>query len=123
MILIADDDPFYSQDLQAILLREKYSEILIVRTGQQVVGLVPDKAVPDLIVLDMMIPYHKDDFEGAMPPASSQEARGLRVARELRENGYDMSRIVVITALLDDTVSAQMRQLGVKHILFKPVKL
>lgn len=122
MILIADDDPFYSEDLEAILRRGKYPAVKVVATGEEVVALVPEHVVPDLIVLDMMIPYQKDDFDGAMPPAPGEEARGLRVARELKENGYDMSRIVVITALLDDTVSTQLRQLGVQHVLFKPVE-
>jgi CheY-like chemotaxis protein len=122
MILIADDDIYYSEDLKAILEGEGYQEVRVVHTGHDAVSFVEKFPAPDAIVLDMMIPYGQSDYEGAMPPGPTAEPRGVRVARELAARGFDLSRVVVITALSYESYHDQMRQIGLKNIYTKPVE-
>lgn len=121
MILIVDDDRSYVEALSTLLLNVGgYEEVRIAYTGKDALDIV--RAVtPDAIVLDMMIPYDQDDINGASVPAPTQEPRGLLVAREMKGLGFDLSRAVAITALPDESVRGVLEDVGIRHVLTKPV--
>lgn len=122
MILIVDDDPSYSEDLKAILNDTGYPDVRVAATGVEAINVVRGSPKPEAIVLDMMIPYDAEDQNGALPPLPQEEVRGVRVARELAQLGFELSRIIVITALAEESKLKPARDLGLTHILIKPVE-
>ncbi len=122
MILIADDDFEYTKAFLDVLRVEGYRDVRVAGTGSETISLIAQGLCPDVIVLDMMIPYEENDFKGALPPEQGEEPRGVRVTRELVDRGYRASQIVVITALLDSDLSLRaLQKLGVRYIFTKPV--
>ncbi|MBM3335434.1 response regulator [Candidatus Sumerlaeota bacterium] len=124
MILIADDDPVYVQGLREILIRRAgYEDVRDVATGERVISFVRDQPAPDVLILDMMLPWNDTDLIGARPPAEDQDLRGFQVITELCKTSFDVSRIVVITAYYVPEIANWLREKGLTHILFKPAPI
>lgn len=123
MILIADDDQFYVEDLKAVLQGEGFSDIVVATTGSEALSLVTEAAMPDAVVLDLMLPFDETDFAGGGPPRREEEPRGVQTARALKDKGLSLSKVVVITALyVREKTHEPLEKLGVPadQILIKP---
>ena len=91
--------------------------------GSEALKLITEAALPDAVVLDLMLPLDERDFTGGGPPGPDEEPHGLQTARALKEKGLDMSRVVAITALwVSDKTNGPLERLGVPsdQILIKP---
>jgi two-component system alkaline phosphatase synthesis response regulator PhoP len=99
-ILVVDDEPAVS-DLLAYNLRKSHFEVLVAADGREALRLARD-ALPDLILLDLMIP----------------EVDGLDVCRELRKTS-DVP-IIMITARGEEIDRVVGLELGADDYVTKP---
>jgi DNA-binding NarL/FixJ family response regulator len=101
-IVIADDHPIVLDGLEQLFRLEEEFEIV----ARCVNGLQAIEAVeahhPDILILDLRMPQRS----------------GLGVLRELKERGLD-TRVVVLTAALDEDEVVDAIRLGVKGVVLK----
>lgn len=102
-ILIADDEPNIVISLEYLMKREGF-EVSVARDGQEALDAV-SASVPDLILLDVMMP-HKTGFE---------VCQALRARPE-----YAHVHIVMLTAKGRDTDVAKGMALGATAYMTKP---
>jgi DNA-binding response OmpR family regulator len=101
-ILLVDDDNEIVESMRAVLESRGY-EILVARDGNQ--GLVlAEKEVPDLVVLDMMMPKRS----------------GFLVLEKLRRGNPNPVRVIMITANEGSRHKAYAEMLGVDDYIRKP---
>lgn len=124
IILIADDDLGYDDDLRDILGFEGYEDVRIATTCEEMVRTARLHRTAIVIVLDMMLPWNGSDANGGMPPEHPEELRGLRAVHDLKEMGFDLRRIIVITAFHSPAAEDQLREFGVEktNIFLKPAR-
>ena len=104
-ILVVDDDEATVQTLWDILKKMGYS-VEIARDGQQVLGKL-SKFVPDLILLDIMMP----------------KMDGLKLIQVLRRSPAGLGiKIIVITALLISNLITELEKYDVKSMR-KPIDI
>ena len=99
-ILVVDDEPAVS-DLLAYNLRKAHYEVMVAADGREALHLAGE-TLPDLILLDLMIP----------------EVDGLDVCRELRKSG-DVP-IIMITARGEEIDRVVGLELGADDYVTKP---
>jgi DNA-binding NarL/FixJ family response regulator len=101
-IVIADDHPIVLDGLEQLFRLEKEFEIVARCTnGQQALDAV-DAHRPDILILDLRMPQRS----------------GLGVLRELKQRDFD-TRVVVLTAALDEDEVVDAIRLGVKGVVLK----
>jgi DNA-binding response OmpR family regulator len=101
-ILLVDDDNEIIESMRTVLESRGY-EILVARDGNQ--GLVmAEKEVPDLVVLDMMMPKRS----------------GFLVLEKLRRGSPNPVRVIMITANEGSRHKAYAEMLGVDDYIRKP---
>jgi DNA-binding response OmpR family regulator len=101
-ILLVDDDNEIIESMRTVLESRGY-EILVARDGNQ--GLVlAEKEVPDLVVLDMMMPKRS----------------GFLVLEKLRRGNPNPVRVIMITANEGSRHKAYAEMLGVDDYIRKP---
>jgi len=103
-ILVVDDEPFYTEVLQN-LLRDDY-HVTIAQNGEDALRLVKQKPLPDLIMLDILLPG----------------IDGYEVCRKLK-NDPDTSNIPVIFLTIKSDVDDEVRgfHLGAVDYITKPM--
>ena len=102
-VLIADDEPNIVISLEFLMRREGY-DVRIARDGQEALDQVA-QAVPDLILLDVMMP----------------RKTGFEVCEALRANpAHDGIRILMLTAKGRETDIAKGLALGANAYMTKP---
>ena len=101
-VLLVDDDIEIMESMRTVLESKGY-EILVARDGNQ--GLVmAESEVPDLVVLDMMMPKRS----------------GFLVLEKLRRSRPDPMRVIMITANEGSRHKAYAEMLGVDDYIRKP---
>lgn len=102
-VLVVDDDPLTLQILSTILDLEDF-DVTTAQSGKDALDAVAD-AMPDLIVLDVMMP----------------DLSGLEVTRRIRamEDGADVP-IVLLTAMSQDEDRAEGFAAGATEYVTKP---
>ena len=102
-VLLVDDEPLNLRLLQQ-LLQTDY-RLLVAKDGKRAIELA-EKEVPDLILLDVMMPG-MDGFE---------------VARRLREHHTsEYTPIIFVTAITDEMARHKGLSLGAIDYVFKPI--
>lgn len=102
-ILIADDEPNIVISLEYLMRREGY-DVRVARDGQEALDQVA-QSVPDLILLDVMMP----------------RKTGFEVCEALRANpANDRIRILMLTAKGRETDIAKGLALGANAYMTKP---
>lgn len=102
-ILIADDEPNIVISLEYLMKRQGF-EVSVARDGQEALDMV-ESVMPDLILLDVMMP-HKNGFE---------------VCQALRaQPRFADVRIVMLTAKGRDTDIAKGMAMGANAYMTKP---
>jgi DNA-binding response OmpR family regulator len=103
-VLVADDDPELLDTVaEALTLLD--AEVIQASSGAQLIEELADNGPFDLVVTDIAMPF----------------MNGVRAMRAARTAGLGPS-LVVMTALRDNTIPAQVRALG-GTLLRKPFKL
>lgn len=101
-ILLVDDDLTLNQMYQERLELENYT-VLSVKDGQEAIN-VAKKEKPDLVLLDIMMPG----------------IDGFQVLEELkRDPDTMMIPVVVVTALIQETVKIKGKQMGASDFVVK----
>ena len=103
-ILIIDDEADFRTVLKQVLADQGY-EVVMAPDGVRGLQMVMDMQI-DLLLLDLRMP-HRDGLET------------LRLIRAVQPE----TKIIMLTALMNETEQAEARQLGVKDIVFKPVSV
>ncbi len=103
-ILIADDEPDILEILVYNLEKEGY-EVITAKDGQQALDIAK-QAKPDLIILDIMMPYKT----------------GIEVCNLLRANpDFSNTLIMMLTALSDETSHIKGLDSGADDYISKPI--
>jgi DNA-binding NarL/FixJ family response regulator len=101
-IVLADDHPFILQGLELLLRREPDFQIVCsCLDGEKALRAVRHYQ-PDILILDILMPGRD----------------GLAVLRELREEGLP-TRVVLLTAALDEDKALEALRLGVAGVVLK----
>jgi DNA-binding response OmpR family regulator len=101
-ILLVDDDSEIIESMRTVLESKGYT-VLIARDGNQGVALA-EKELPDLVVLDMMMPKRS----------------GFLVLERLRRSQQTPLRIIMVTANEGSRHKAYAEMLGVDDYIRKP---
>lgn len=102
-ILVVDDSPFARLQMRQIL--EEHGHTVVGEAGDASAACQKfDELKPDAMTLDMVMPG----------------GGGIEVLKAL-QGSVPLPRIVVVTSLNDEAV-APIKDLGVKHVLNKPVE-
>jgi len=101
-ILLVDDDAEIIESMRTVLEAKGYT-VLIARDGNQGVALA-EKELPDLVVLDMMMPKRS----------------GFLVLERLRRSQQTPLRIIMVTAKEGSRHRAYAEMLGVDDYIRKP---
>ena len=101
-ILLVDDDAEIIESMRTVLEAKGYT-VLIARDGNQGVALA-EKELPDLVVLDMMMPKRS----------------GFLVLERLRRSQQTPLRIIMVTANEGSRHKAYAEMLGVDDYIRKP---
>jgi two-component system nitrate/nitrite response regulator NarP len=100
-ILIADDHPIIVSGLKAVLFETDYEVVASVSDGSDVVSAAA-QTQPDILILDVSMPNRS----------------GLDVLRVLRSRG-DGTKVVLLTAGIEDAQLVEAMRLGVDGIVLK----
>lgn len=102
-ILVIDDSPFVSSQISDILKNSAYQVVGSVKTGELGVEQYRQQK-PDLVILDMVLPGMD----------------GIETARQLFD--IDASaKIIMLSSLNDISFFDNVRSLGIRFVLSKPV--
>jgi len=101
-ILLVDDDAEIIESMRTVLEAKGYT-VMIARDGNQGVALA-EKELPDLVVLDMMMPKRS----------------GFLVLERLRRSQQTPLRIIMVTANEGSRHRAYAEMLGVDDYIRKP---
>lgn len=105
-ILIVDDD-LDNRELLEIILTQEGFQILTAASGEEALVAAARRPVPDLILLDVMMPV----------------MTGYEVAAKLKDDIATKGiPIVMVTALYDQTTRVLARSAGAAALLTKPVE-
>jgi CheY-like chemotaxis protein len=124
-ILVVEDDTLQAEDIQsAIASAFPKAQLEHLRTESQLRKRVDELAAhpPDIILLDVMLPWMDPSSEMAEPPAEVQRnggfRAGLRCERLLREKGVD-TPIILYTILETMDLQASPGQVGSNVFYFR----
>lgn len=99
-ILVADDDPIVIRFLSAILRDEGY-DVITATDGEKALQVI-QKAQPDLVILDLVMPF-RDGFEICHQiKASPQTSNAAVIVLSMKEKEQDVVRAFAVGA--DDYV-------------------
>lgn len=101
-ILIIDDDSYVRMSLAALLSEEGY-EVIMVASGEDALGLLPDSPL-DMIFLDVMLPG----------------IDGLEVLKQVKHRYPDIA-VVMISGHADLSMAVQATKLGAYDFIEKPL--
>jgi CheY-like chemotaxis protein len=105
-VLVADDDPELLEAIAEALGRLD-AEVVRAGTGAELIDRLADSGPFDLVVTDVAMPW----------------MTGIRAMRAARTAGLGMS-LIVITALRDRTIPAEVKALGRNAVLLhKPFEI
>lgn len=100
-ILLADDHPMISTAIEALLRDTQFEIVGMAATGEQALRKL-DELKPDILLLDLQMPG----------------GTGMDVLRRLKSNG-DKTRIVLLTAAIDDASLIEAKNLRVRGMVLK----
>jgi excisionase family DNA binding protein len=107
-ILIVDDDPIIVETLVQALEEEEYDYEIISASDGFEAGLQVNHFRPHLLILDIMMP----------------DIKGFEVCRKIKTNEETKdTKIIVLSAYLDDEKFKRMREYGADLCFSKPLPL
>lgn len=113
-VLVIEDDVECAEAYQALL--EPAYEVTLAHDGTSGLEALESETAFDLVILDVMMPagerIHTKDVG---------LSTGLELLKQIRKMGDDIP-VVVISVVWDQEITGQMRELGARAILQKPVR-
>lgn len=107
-ILVVDDDPIIVETIVQALEEDEFDYDVISAADGFEAGLQVSHFSPDLILLDIMMP----------------DIKGYEVCRKIKENpDTEHTKIVVLSAYLDDEKFEKMKEYGADACFSKPFPL
>ena len=103
-LLVIDDSPFVFKTIVKALEGTEYDVVANALNGRMGIDYFLEYK-PDVITLDVTMPIMD----------------GLETAKKLRELDANV-RIIMLSAMGDETLVSQARELGIQHFLTKPFK-
>ena len=95
-IVVADDDPIVTKFLSAVFEDEGF-EVRTAEDGEKALKVIAE-ATPDLVILDLVMPYH-DGFEICQKIKSAAETAGVPVIiLSMKEREQDALRAFEVGA-------------------------
>ena len=102
-LIIVDDSAVLRISIKNALESFNYEVIGTASGSKELFALLKEAASPDLILLDMFYPDEK----------------GIDILKKLRQD-YPAIKILVITAMNEESLNKQIKQIGADDILYKP---
>jgi excisionase family DNA binding protein len=107
-ILVVDDDPIIVETIVQALEEDEHGYEVISASDGFEAGLQVSHFLPDLLILDIMMP----------------DIKGFEVCRTIKNNGDTKHiKIIVLSAYLDDEKFAKMKEHGADICFSKPLPL
>lgn len=103
-VLVAEDDDEIGEILEFMIAREGF-KVLRAHDGREAIRLIEESDAPDLIVLDIMLPYH-DGFE--------------LIAKVRARAGWESIPVVMLTARSQENDIARALEAGANDYVVKP---
>jgi two-component system response regulator (stage 0 sporulation protein A) len=106
-VAIADDNREFAEIMQEFLQQQPDIDLVgIAYNGEEILTVIQDKK-PDVVVLDIIMP-HLD---------------GIGVLERLSRSGEKRPKIIVLTALGQESVTQQVVELGADYYILKPFNM
>lgn len=102
-IIVVDDSAVLRTTIQNALDSAGYDVTGTAEGSQELFSLLDGGSVPDLVLLDMFFP----------------DESGVDILKVLKER-YPAIKVLVITAMNQESLNKQVKQLGADDILYKP---
>lgn len=102
-LIIVDDSAVLRISIKNALESFNYEVIGTASGSKELFALLKEAPKPDLILLDMFYPDEK----------------GIDILKKLRQD-YPAIKILVITAMNEEALNKQIKQIGADDILYKP---
>jgi CheY-like chemotaxis protein len=102
-IIVVDDSAVLRLSIKNALESFNYEVVGTASGSKELFALLQTHTKPDLILLDMFYPDEK----------------GIDILQKLKQN-YPSIKILVITAMNEESLNKQIKQIGADDILYKP---
>lgn len=102
-IIIVDDSSVLRISIKNALESFNYEVIGTANGSKELFSLLEQNSNPDLILLDMFYPDEK----------------GIDILQKLKQT-YPAVKVLVITAMNEESLNKQIKQIGADDILYKP---
>ena len=107
-ILVVDDDPIIVETIVQALEEDEFDYEVISASDGFEAGLQVNHFVPDLLILDIMMP----------------DIKGYEVCKKIKENpDTENTKIIVLSAYLDEDKFKKMKEYGADACFSKPFPL
>jgi len=105
-ILVVED--YYAlADIETLLCQMEGYEVKTAKTGEEGLELI-DSYKPDLVILDLMLPG---------------ELSGTQVLQKIRSDGQEEPKVLVVSALVNQTTAPELEKYTNVQALKKPFKV
>jgi DNA-binding response OmpR family regulator len=105
-ILVVED--YYAlADIETLLCQMEGYEVKTAKTGEEGLELI-DAYSPDLVILDLMLPG---------------DLSGSQVLQRIRSNGQEEPKVLVVSALVNQTTTPELEKYPNVQALKKPFKV
>jgi two-component system OmpR family response regulator len=105
-ILVVED--YYAlADIETLLCQMEGYEVKTAKTGEEGLELI-ESYDPDLVILDLMLPG---------------ELSGSQVLQRIRSNGQNEPKVLVVSALVNQTTTPELEKYANVQALKKPFKV
>jgi two-component system OmpR family response regulator len=94
-------------DIETLLCQMEGYDVKSAQTGEEGLDLIASYR-PDLVILDLMLPG---------------ELSGTEVLDQIRDNGSDRPKVLVVSALINQTTSPELERYKNVQTLKKPFKV
>lgn len=102
-IIIVDDSAVLRVSIKQALESFNYEIIGTANGSKELFNLLKNNSKPDLILLDMFYP----------------DENGLDILKKLKKD-FPQVKVLVVTAMNEETLNKQIKQLGADDTLYKP---
>ncbi len=105
-ILVVED--YYAlADIETLLCQMEGYDVKTAKTGEEGLELIESYS-PDLVILDLMLPG---------------ELSGSQVLQQIRSNGQSEPKVLVVSALVNQTTTPELEKYANVQALKKPFKV
>jgi two-component system, OmpR family, response regulator len=105
--IVVVEDYYALADMESLICQMEGYEVKTARTGEEGLTLIRSYK-PDLVILDLMLPG---------------ELSGSEVLQKIRNDGQDEPKVLVVSALVNQTTTPELEKFKNVQALKKPFKV